>query len=82
MFDEPVRGATPANADNLSATSKRPASEAEEPIMFMTPLVLKAMLRERRKRPLHRQFACSEASLRYRGPSKDLFSGVCYFTEV
>lgn len=45
-----MKGATPANADNLSTTGRQPASAVEERTVFMTRLEVETMLgREKEK---------------------------------
>lgn len=44
VFNEPKKGVTPANEDNLSAV-RQPASIAEEPITLLTHFNIKALVR-------------------------------------
>lgn len=53
MIDDPVQGVSPANSNNLSATSRQLVSPTEEPRVFVTGSKVEAMLRKRRKRPLY-----------------------------
>lgn len=49
VLDEPVKGVTFANADNL-LTARQPTSLVEEPTVFMTRAKVKAVLRREKEK--------------------------------
>lgn len=50
VTNDPTQGTKPANADNIFAASRQPATSTEEPTVFMTRSEVEVILRREKKK--------------------------------